>query len=581
MRLTNYYMPTLRDDPADAEVVSHKLLVRGAFVRKQETGIYSYLPLGMKVKNKIYKIVCDAMEDYDSVQVETSMIQPKELWQASGRWQTFGPEMLKMTDRLGREYCFGPTAEEYFADLVKNELVSYKQLPLNLYQIVEKFRDERRPRNGIIRARSFLMKDAYSFDEDYEGLKAAYQKMWDAYVQAFDNMRIDYKIVQGDTGAMGGRVSHEFIAPAENGEGIIFYTDESDYAATIEKAAFIKEYEKEELKDIELVKTTDKTTIKDVSEFLNVPEEKLVKTVDLKVQGQPVFVFVPGDRELNMAKLIAYLQVPEHEIEMMDDEMILEYTGAEPGYTGPKGLLNNPRIIIDKSITKMTNTVIGANKKDHHYMNATFGRDFDGEVAEDLLTAKEGDMAIDGSGKLKSAEGIEVGNIFQLGTKYSESIGAYYLDRDGKQKPIVMGSYGIGVSRSIAAIIEQNYDENGIIWPTTVAPFEAIITTINIKDEEQKALSEEIYEKLQKNGIDVLFDDRQERAGVKFNDRDLIGIPYRITVGKDSGDKKVEYSTRREGINEKVEVDEAINKVVENVKADLVMTRHKPGTYEA
>ena len=581
MKLTNYYMPTLRDNPSDAEVYSDKLLVRGGFVRKQEAGIYSYLPLGMKVKNKIYKIVCDAMEDYDSIHVETSMVQPKELWQASGRWDTFGPEMLKMTDRMGREYCFGPTAEEYFTDLVKDELVSYKQLPLNLYQIVEKFRDERRPRHGIMRARAFLMKDAYSFDEDYEQLELSYQKMWDAYIQAFDNMRIDYKIVQGDTGAMGGRVSHEFIALSENGEGVIFYTDESDYAATIEKAAFIKDYEKEELKDIELVETTGKTTIKDVSDFLNVPEEKLVKTVDLKVQGEPVFVFVPGDRELNMSKLIAYLKVPEHDIEMMDDEMIIKYTGAEPGYTGPKGLLHEPRIIIDESITKMTNTVIGANKKNHHYMNATYGRDFDGEVAKDLLTAKEGDMAIDGSGKLRAAQGIEVGNIFQLGTKYSESIGAYYLDKDGKKKPIVMGSYGIGVSRSIAAIIEQNHDENGIIWPTTVAPFEAIITTINVKNEEQMSLAEEIYEKLQDSGIDVLLDDRDERAGVKFNDRDLIGIPYRITVGKLASDKKVEYSTRREGINETVDVNEAIDKVIENVKADLVMTRHKPGTYEA
>ena len=578
MKLTNYYMPTLRDDPADAEVPSHKLLIRGGFVRKQESGIYSYLPLGMKVKNKIFQIVVDAMNDYDAIQVETSMVQPKHLWEASGRWSTFGPEMLKMTDRAGREYCFGPTAEEYFADLIKNEVTSYKQLPLNLYQIVEKFRDEKRPRNGILRARSFLMKDAYSFDEDFEGLQKSYQKMWDSYVQAFDNMRIDYKIVQGDTGAMGGKVSHEFIALADNGEGIIFYTDESDYAATIEKAAFIKEYETEELKEIELVETTDMITIKDVSDFLNVPEEKLVKTIDLKVEGKPVFVFVPGDRELNMSKLISYLKVPEHEIEMMDEEMILKYTGAKPGYTGPKGLINNPRIIIDESITKMTNTVIGANKENHHYINATYGRDFDGEVAKDLLTAKEGDMAIDNSGLLKAAQGIEVGNIFQLGTKYSEAAGAYYLDKDGKKKPIVMGSYGIGVSRSIAAIIEQNHDEDGIIWPTTVAPFEAIITTINTSDNEQMNLSEEIYKKLLEAGIEVLFDDRDERAGVKFKDRDLIGIPYRITVGKDATDKKVEYSTRREGKNEVIDVNSAIEKVIKNVKADLVMTRHKPGS---
>ena len=568
MRLSKYYMPTLREDPVDAETASHKLLVRGAFIRKQASGIYSFLPLGQKVKNKIIDIVKESMDGHDSIEISTSILQDKEIWEKSGRWDTFGPEMFKIKDRNEREYALGPTAEEALTDLVKNELNSYKQLPLNLYQIVDKFRDEKRPRFGINRSRDFLMKDAYSFDKDQEGLEESYQLMWDAYVEAFDKMGLDYKIVEGDTGSMGGRMSHEFIALAETGEGVIFFTEDSDYAATDEKARFKFDPIVEDLKELELVETPNVTTIEEVSEFLAIPSNKFAKVVDLMVKGEPVFVVIPGDRELNEAKLLSYLKVAEHDIEMMDDETIEKVTGAKAGFTGPIGL-EDVRVLVDESITKTNNVVIGANKTDHHYINANFDRDFAGEVVEDLLTAKEGDMAYDESGILKSARGIEVGNIFQLGTKYSESLEAYFLDENGKQQPFIMGSYGIGISRSISAIVEQNYDEKGIIWPTSVAPFEAMITIININDENQMKLGEEIYQELRKKCIDVLLDDRKERAGVKFNDRDLIGIPYRITVGKDAKDNVVEYSTRKEMQIEKIDKSKAIEEIISSVREDV------------
>lgn len=568
MKLSNYYMPTLREDPVDAETASHKLLVRGAFIRQQASGIYSFLPLGKKVLNKIEAIVRDAMDRHGAIEVSTSILQPRQIWDDSGRWETFGPEMFKIKDRHEREYALGPTAEESFVDLVKNELNSYKQLPLNLYQIVDKFRDEKRPRFGINRSRDFLMKDAYTFDEDMAGLEKSYDNMWKAYEYAFDHMKLEYKIVEGDTGAMGGHKSHEFIALSESGEGVILYTENSDNAYTDEKARSIIKPLEEDLKDLELVETTDKKTIEDVSNFLNTEAKRCAKAIDLIVEGEPVFVFIPGDRELNMAKLISYLKVPEHEIEMADDETIEKYTKAPAGYTGPIGI-EDARIIVDESLTKINNLVVGANKAGFHYINANYGRDFEGEIAEDLILAIEGDEAFDGSGTYKAARGIEVGNIFQLGTKYSEALEANFLDQNGVAKPFIMGSYGIGISRSISAVVEQYHDDKGIIWPTSVAPFEVIITLINSNNEDQAKLADEIYEKFKAKRIDVILDDRKERPGVKFNDRDLIGIPYRITVGKDASEGVVEYSTRKEMENEKISADEAIEKIIENIANDL------------
>lgn len=568
MRLSKYYMPTLREDPVDAETASHKLLLRAAFIRRQASGVYSFLPLGKRVINKIEDLVRYAMDSHDAIEVSTSILQPREIWEASGRWATFGPEMFKLKDRHDREYALGPTAEESFVDLIKDELNSYKQLPLNIYQIVDKFRDEKRPRFGINRSRDFLMKDAYTFDQDQEGLEKSYQNMWDAYEFVFDNLDLDYKIVEGDTGAMGGRKSHEFIALSESGEGVILFTDKTDDAFTDEKARIKIDSIIEDEKELTLVETPGAKTIEEVSDFLGLSPNKCAKAIDLLVEGEPVFVFIPGDRELNMAKLISYLKVPEHEIQMLDDDSILKNSGTVAGFTGPMGI-ENARIIIDKSLTQINNLVIGANKKDHHYINANYGRDFEAEIAEDLILAKEGDQAYDGSGVYKAARGIEVGNIFQLGTKYSESIGANFLDQNGVSKPFIMGSYGIGISRSVSAIVEQHHDDKGIIWPTRIAPYHVIITMINPNNEEQKNLAEDIYQKLKDKNIDVLLDDRKERPGVKFNDRDLIGIPYRLTVGKDAGENIVEYSTRKEMVNEKISADHAFDMLVENINKDL------------
>lgn len=558
MRMKNYYMPTLREDPAEAEIASHRLLLRAGMIRKSASGIYSYLPLGFRVIKKIENIVRNGMDKYGGQEILMSAIQPQEIWEQSGRWQNFGPEMFKLKDRNGRDFCLGPTAEEYFTTLIRDEVKSYKQLPLNIYQIQTKYRDEKRPRFGINRAREFTMKDAYTFDKDVESMQEAYQNMWDAYVHIFDKIGINYRVVQGDSGVMGGNVSHEFIALAETGEGVIVYSDESNYSATEEKCVVVySENEKEEPKEIVKIDTPNVRTIQELEEFTGLEGHKFAKVIALKAAKEFVFVVVPGDRELNMSKLLPVLQIPEHEIEMMNDEDILKVTGAKPGFSGPVGLNEKVRIIVDSRIANTSNMICGANEDDKHLVNVNYGRDFEGEVVDDLLLVKPGDKGPEGE-ELKFARGIEVGNIFQLGTKYSVPLNATFLDENGKEKPFVMGSYGIGITRTVTAIVEQNYDEKGIIWPESVAPFKVIITVINTNDDEQMKLADEIYSKLESLGVEVLLDDRKERPGVKFNDRDLIGIPHRVTVGKKSSERLVEYSTRREMENKEVSVEEVL-----------------------
>lgn len=571
MKMSKFYMPTLKENPVEAEVESHKLLLRAGMIRRSASGIYSYLPLGYRVVRKIEEIVRRGMDDCGSQEILMSAIQPKEIWEDSGRWDVYGPEMFKLYDRNNRQFCLGPTAEEYFTTLVKGEIRSYKQLPLTIYQIQTKYRDEKRPRFGINRAREFLMKDAYSFDANQESSDESYMVQWRAYEAIFDKLGLEYKIVQGDSGAMGGDKSHEFIALSEVGEGEIAYCESCDYAATDEKAEviFTPVDADEEMEEMKVVHTPDATTIMALADFMGVSRKKTCKAIDLEVSGEPVLVFIPGDRELNMTKIANYLQVPEHEIEMASDETIRRITGAEPGFTGPVGLKEKVRIIVDKRIAESKNLVVGANKTDHHISGVNFGRDFTGEIAEDLVLAKQGDKCPKCGSKLKFARGIEVGNIFQFGTKYSKPLNATFLDENGVEKHFMMGSYGIGITRSVTAIIEQNHDERGIIWPLVVAPYHAIITVINSKDEEQNSLSEEIYNQLRSKGIEVLLDDRRDRAGVKFADRDLIGIPLRITVGKKAGERVVEFSTRREGENSEITVDEAIEKVIEMVNEAL------------
>lgn len=564
MRMSNMYMPTLREVPAEAEIPSHQLLLRAGMIRKLVSGVYSYLPLGYKVIKKIEDIVREEMDNKGAQELLMSAIQPKELWEATGRWGNFGPEMFRLKDRNEREFCLGPTHEEYFTDLIKDEIKSYKQLPLNLYQIQTKYRDEKRPRFGVIRAREFIMKDAYSFDKDEEGMKEAYMKMWDAYEKIFTRLKLKFKVVEGDSGAMGGSDSHEFMAMAETGEGVIAYCDACDYAATDEKAIVVYNVEADEVeKEMEKVHTPNVTTIEGLQEFFNMDKSKFGKALVYVAEGEPVVAIIPGDRELNETKLVNYLGIPEHELAMADEDVIKEITKAEKGFTGPVGLKDGVRLIVDSRITKMKNLIVGGNETDYHIKNVNYGRDFKGEIAEDLLLVQEGDICPKCGAPLKMDRGIEVGNIFQLGTKYSMSLNAKFLDEDGKEKPFIMGSYGIGISRTVAAIVEQHHDENGIIWPLIVAPYHVIITVVNSKNEEQSLLGEKLYEELKNEGIEVLLDDRKERAGVKFNDRDLIGIPIRITVGKRAGENIVEYSLRRDNEKEEISAEEVLEKVKE------------------
>lgn len=561
-------MPTLREDPQDAEIASHKLLLRAGMIRKTAAGLYSYLPLGYRIVRKVENIVREEMDNYGSQEIHMPVTQPREIWEESGRWKTFGPEMFKLKDRNNREFCLGPTAEEYFTDLVKGEIKSYKQLPLNIYQIQTKYRDEKRPRFGINRSREFLMQDAYTFDVDVEAMDEAYMNMWRAYEVVFNRLGLEYKIVAGDSGAMGGNSSHEFIALSDVGEGVICYSDDSDFAATDEKAYVYYQVNDENVEKLssEKVLTPNCKTIEEVSDFLNVDAAHCLKAVDLMVEGKPVIVFIPGDRELNMSKLVSYLKCPEHEIEMMEEKDILALNSS-PGFTGPIGL--DCRIIIDSRVTQMKNFVVGANEENYHIKNVNYGDDFEGEIVEDLLMVQEGDIDPETKSPLKFKRGIEVGNIFQLGQKYSKSMNATFLDENGKEQFFWMGSYGIGVTRSVSAIVEQNHDDKGMIWPLVVAPYHVIITVVNTKNEEQNTLAEKLYEKLLLQGVEVLLDDRKERVGVKFNDRDLIGIPLRITVGKKADEDIVEFSERKTLENVEMSSQEAYDKVMEIINANL------------
>ena len=555
MRMSRMYMPTLKEIPSEAEIASHQLLLRAGMIRQLVSGVYSYLPLGFRVIKKVEQIVREEMDKSGSQELLMSAIQPKELWEATGRWDDFGPEMWKLSDRNNREFCLGPTHEEYFTDLIKNEVKSYKQLPLNLYQIQTKYRDEKRPRFGMMRSREFIMKDAYSFDTDIQKMTEAYDIMWEAYDRIFKRLNLKFRVVQGDTGAMGGRLSHEFMAMSDAGEGLVAYCEACDYAATDEKATVIYENINEgEMLELEKVHTPNVTTIDDLEEFFAIDKSNFAKAIIYNHNNSPIVVIIPGDRELNETKLFNYLAIAEHDIEMADEEMILNISGANKGFTGPIELKKGTRLIVDSRITKMINLVVGANETDYHIKNANYGRDFQGEVVDDLLLVIEGDKCPKCGEKLTMDRGIEVGNIFQLGTKYSDGIGARFLDENGKEQPFYMGSYGIGITRSVAAIIEQYHDDRGIVWPLNTAPYHLIITIINEKDQEQMDLGEKLYNQLTEAGVEVLLDNRKERAGVKFNDRDLIGIPIRVTVGKKASESIVEYSLRSS--EEKIECNE-------------------------
>jgi prolyl-tRNA synthetase len=569
MRMSKMYLKTLREVPAEAEIPSHVWLLRAGMIRKLVSGVYGFMPMGKKVLQKIETIVREEMDAKGAQEILMSAIQPAELWQESGRWYAYGPEMWRLKDRNEREFCLGPTHEEIFTDIVRSEVDSYRQLPLNLYQIQTKYRDEKRPRFGLMRSREFIMKDAYSFDRDWESLDQSYNQMYDAYTKVFERCGLTFRAVEADTGAMGGSGSHEFCALSEHGESEIAYCEACKMAATREQATCIDDKaEAVEMLPMENVHTPGTKTIAEVAGFLKIDEKQTMKALLFRVYDQDykyVAAFIRGDRELNMIKLINALGIPEHAIEFADENAMHEETGSVGGFTGPVGL-HDCKIVIDTELVETKNLCAGACKADHHMINVNYGRDYKADIVTELKLIQEGYPCPQCGAPVKLTRGIEVGQVFKLGTKYSESMHAYYKDENMKEKPIIMGCYGIGVSRTLAAVVEQHHDDNGIIWPMSVTPYHAIITIVNVNQELQMNLAEEIYNKLKAAGVDVLLDDRNERPGVKFKDADLIGIPVRITVGKKAGEGVIEYKLRKESRASELEVKDAIQAVITLVK---------------
>ncbi len=565
MRATELYAPTLRESPAEAELVSHKLMFRAGFIRKAAGGIYSYLPLGWRTMKKIMQIIREEMDAKGGQEIMMPITQPAELWKESGRWSVYGDEMMRLKDRHGREFALGPTHEEMITTLIRDEVRSYKQLPLMLYQIQNKYRDEIRPRFGLMRSREFVMKDLYSFDKDVEGMNISYQKMYDAYSRIFERCGLKFRAVEADNGAIGGGHSHEFTVLAPSGESSIAYCENCNFAASDEKAELkIIKSEPEELKPLEKVKTPDCHTIEKVKNFLKVPIEKTIKAVAfMDDEERLILAFVRGDHEVNEIKVINSVEGANH-LYMAGDKLI-ENAGTVAGFMSPIGI-SNAIIVVDQSVMLMTNAVAGANEIDAHFINVTPKRDFDAEkiIISDIRMVQEGDPCPHCGEKLKMTRGIEVGQVFTLGKKYSEALHATFLDEDGKEKAFEMGCYGIGVGRTMAAAIEQNNDADGIIWTRAIAPFEVVVVPVNAKDDKQLAFAEEIYNELQKSGVDVLLDDRKERAGVKFKDCDLIGYPLRVTISPktlDSGN--VEVKVRRSGEFLNFERENCVEKIME------------------
>lgn len=548
MRYSEIFLPTIREVPSDAEIISHQLMIRTGMIRKLTSGIYTYLPLGYRVIQKVEKIIREEMNRAGAQEIYMPTIQPRELWEESGRWNHYGKELLRFRDRHERECCLGPTHEEVVTDLVRNEIKTYRQLPKNLYQIQTKFRDEIRPRFGVMRCREFSMKDAYSFDVNEEGVDISYKKMFDAYSRIFQRCGLKFRAVEADTGSIGGSFSHEFMVIADSGEDALVFCSNCEYAANLEKAEVAipnrREIRKEEFLPLELVHTPDMKSIEEVCAFLNVTPSDVVKTMIYSADNVPVAVLVRGDEEVNEIKVKNYLGCDA--VEKASDDMIYDVTGVPRGFAGAVGI--KAKMIADYSLINMADFVMGANKPDYHVKNVNIGRDFSVDAFADLRIVRENDLCPRCGSPLKFARGIEVGHVFKLGTKYSKAMKAIYLDKNGKEQYMVMGCYGIGIGRTVAAAIEQNYDENGIIWPLPIAPYHVIITPVNVNDEPLRRVSEDLYKSLSEKGIEIILDDRDERAGVKFKDADLIGIPLRVTVGhKSLADGRIEIKIRASG----------------------------------
>lgn len=555
MRIKNNYFYTLRENVKDEDSTSGNLLVKSGMIKKVGAGIYMYLPIGLKAFNNVQKVVKEEMNKAGALELLMPSLIPQEIYESSGRVNIFGSSIFKLTDRNDRPMVLGPTHEELFTIAAKGMVRSYKDLPFTLYQSADKFRDEPRSRYGLVRVREFFMKDAYSFDKDEEQLDESYMKMFNAYKNIFDRLKVNYKIVRSSTGAMGGSLSEEFQALTDLGEDILVLCDSCDYASNIDIATSKKIATDEEEKELELVETPESKTIEEVSKLLNVPVEKTVKAMLMRVNDELVTLFLRGDRELNETKVCKLFNI--NELAFADDALIAT-SNAVPGFTGPVGL--NSKIVIDKEVLGMKNFVVGANKEGYHYKNCNV-KDFKYDIVEDISSVKEGDICPHCGGKIYFKKGIEIGNTFKLGTKYAKSLGLTYLDEFNKPQYVTMGCYGIGIGRVLASIVEQNNDEKGIIFPMTVSPFKVCIVPSNMKDEHIVETADKIYQTLTESNIDTIYDDRDERLGVKFNDMDLIGIPIRITVGKKLAENKVELKLRKEDTSKDVDIENIIDEI--------------------
>ena len=573
MRVSKLYAPTLREVPAEAEVVSHQLMLRAGFMRKAAGGIYTYLPLAWRVLKKIERIVREEMDAKGSQELLMPIVQPAEIWQESGRWDVYGAEMFRLQDRHNRCFCLGPTHEEMVTTLIRGDVRSYRQLPLSVYQIQNKYRDERRPRFGLMRGREFIMKDAYSFDRDEAGLDKSYQDMYDAYTNIFTRCGLNFRPVEADSGAIGGSGSHEYMVIADSGEAEIVFCTSCDYAANVEKAElFPLEAQEEAMLTKEEVVTPDCKTIADVCAYLKLPVDHSVKAVAYNSEKGLILCFVRGDHEVNEIKVINTCGVID--LEMATEEQ-LAAAGTVGGYMGPVGIDNKKVIVVvDATVMKMHNVCCGANKEGYHFINVNPGRDFTPTYVADIRLIQEGDPCPHCGGEVSKARGIEVGQVFKLFTKYSSALKATYLDENGKEQPMVMGCYGVGVSRTMAAAIEQNYDDNGIIWPIEIAPYHVLVVPVNTKDEASAAKAEEIYMQLKKVGLETVIDDRNERPGVKFKDADLIGYPLRVVVGpKTLTEGNLEVKIRKTGEIRYLPLDGDYVQDIKNIIAELAFSK--------
>jgi len=569
MRYSQYYLPTLKETPGDAEVISHQLMARAGMIRKVAAGVYDYLPFGLRVIRKVENIVREEMNRAGAIELLMPAVNPADLWQQSGRWQEYGKELLRFKDRKETDFCIGPTHEEVVTEIVRGTVNSYRQLPLNLYQIQTKFRDEIRPRFGLMRCREFIMKDAYSFDVDDAGADISYKKMYDAYRRIFLRCGLEFRAVEADSGAIGGSFSHEFMVLAETGEDAIVSCDNCDYAANVEKAELRAPLGEAPAPTMELgkVATPNLKSIEDVAAFLNENPQKMVKTLMLQNEREEkVAVLLRGDHKLNEVKLCNYLGC--NHLQMADEALVRQLTGAPTGFSGPIGL--TCRVLADQELAILSDFGLGANEENFHLTGANHGRDFQVEAFVDLREAQAGDACPRCDGRLESWRGIEVGHVFKLGTKYSEAMHATVLDAQGKERTLVMGCYGIGIGRTAAAAIEQNHDENGIVWPMPLAPFQVIITLLNPNDATVLSAGEAIYDQLLVEGLEVLLDDRDERPGSKFKDAELLGIPLRVTVGaRGLKEQCFELQDRQTGEKSMLPIDNAAATIAAQVRAAL------------